>query len=124
MKLPYRVTDSDGNPVDLSQHKVEWISTDPAVAGMTSDATVTGRAIGRADLLLRVDNKVAKTGVRVLSKPVASVFASPSSLALAPGQTAQLVATTYDVNGDPIRVATSPGAARTPASRRSARAAS
>jgi uncharacterized protein YjdB len=31
------------------------------------------------------------------------VFASPSSLALAAGQTAQLVATTYDVNGDPIQ---------------------
>ena len=103
VQLPYRVTDSDGNQVDLSQHKVEWSSTDPTVAGVTSDATVTGRAIGSADLLLRVDNKVAKTGVRVLSKPVASVFASPSSLALAEGQTAQLVATTYDVNGDPLK---------------------
>ena len=103
VKLPYRVTDSDGNQVDLSQHKVEWSSTDPAVADVTSDATVTGRAIGSADLLLRVDNKVAKTGVRVLNKPVASVFASPSSLALAAGQTAQLVATTYDVNGDPLQ---------------------
>ena len=92
----------DGNPVDLSQHKVEWISTDPSVAGLTSDATVTGRSIGRADVMLRVDNKVAKTGVRVLSKPVASVFVSPSSLALSAGQTAQLVATTYDVNGGAI----------------------
>jgi hypothetical protein len=103
VKLPYRVTDSDGNPVDLSKHKVEWSSTDPTVADMTSDATVTGRAIGSPDLLPRVDNKVAKTGVRVMNKPVASVFASPSSLALAAGQTAQLVATTYDVNGDPIQ---------------------
>jgi uncharacterized protein YjdB len=81
---------------------VEWISTDPSIAGLTSDATVTGRSIGRADVMLRVDNKVAKTGVRVLSKPVASVFVSPSSLALSAGQTAQLVATTYDVNGGAI----------------------
>ncbi|MFL5620521.1 MAG: Ig-like domain-containing protein [Gemmatimonadaceae bacterium] len=102
VKLPYRVTDTDGNPVDLSKHQVEWVSTAPTVAGMTSDATVTGKAIGRADLLLRVDNKVGITSVRVLSKPVASVFVSPSSLALSTGQTAQLVATTYDVNGDPI----------------------
>ena len=102
VKLPYRVTDTDGNPVDLSKHQVEWVSTVPAVAGMTSDATVTGKAIGRADLLLRVDNKVAITTVRVLSKPVASVFVSPSSLSLPTGQTAQLVATVYDVNGNAI----------------------
>jgi uncharacterized protein YjdB len=102
VKLPYRVTDTDGNVVDLSKHKVEWSSTAPDVLGLTSDATVTGRKIGRADVVLRVDNKVGTTGVRVLSKPVASVFANPSSLQLAPGQTAQLVATTYDVHGDPI----------------------
>ena len=102
VRLPYRVTDTDGNPVDLSKHQVEWVSTAPAIIGVGSDATVTGRAIGRADLLLRVDTKVGMTSVRVLSKPVASVFVTPSSLALAAGQTAQLVATTYDVNGDPI----------------------
>jgi hypothetical protein len=102
VKLPYRVTDTDGNPVDLSKHQVEWVSTAPAVAGMTSDATVTGKSIGRADLLLRVDNKVAITTVRVLSKPVASVFCSPSSISLPTGQTAQLVATVYDVNGNAI----------------------
>jgi uncharacterized protein YjdB len=102
VKIPVRVTDTDGNLVDLSKHKVEWTSTAPDILVMSGDAEVTGRAIGRADVVLRVDNKVGTTGVRVLSKPVASVFANPSSLALHPGQTAQLVATTYDVNGDPI----------------------
>lgn len=100
--IPVKVTDTDGNPVDLSKHNVQWVSTAPEIAAMSGDATVTGRAIGRADLLLRVDSKVGSTGVRVLSKPVASVFVSPSSLALQAGQTTQLVATTYDVNGDPI----------------------
>jgi uncharacterized protein YjdB len=102
VKIPVRVTDTDGNPVDLSKHKVEWSSTAPDILVMSGDAEVTGRSIGRADVVLRVDNKVGTTGVRVLSKPVASVFANPSSLALHPGQSAQLVATTYDVNGDPI----------------------
>lgn len=102
VQVPYRVNDTDGNPVDLSKHKVEWVSTAPDVAPLTGDATVTGRSIGRADLLLRVDNKVATTGVRVLAKPVASVFVSPSSLSLAAGQSTQLTATTYDVNGNAI----------------------
>jgi uncharacterized protein YjdB len=102
VKIPVKVTDTDGNPVDLSKHNVQWASTAPDIAAMSGDATVTGRAIGRADLLLRVDSKVGTTGVRVLSKPVASVFVSPSSLALQAGQSTQLTATTYDVNGDPI----------------------
>lgn len=102
VKLPYRVTDTDGNPVDLSKHTVEWTSTAPEIADLSDDATVTGRAIGRASLILRVDSKVASTDVRVLSKPVASVFVTPSSLALSAGESAQLVATTYDVNGDAI----------------------
>jgi len=102
VKIPVKVTDTDGNPVDLSKHNVQWASTAPNVAAMSGDAIVTGRSIGRADLLLRVDSKVGTTGVRVLSKPVASVFVSPSSLALQTGQSTQLAATTYDVNGDPI----------------------
>jgi uncharacterized protein YjdB len=102
VKIPFRVTDTDGNPVDLSKHKVEWVSTAPDVAAMSGDATVTGRTIGRTDVLLKVDNKVATTGVRVLNKPVASVFVSPSSVALTTGQTTQLVASTYDVNGNTI----------------------
>jgi uncharacterized protein YjdB len=102
VKIPYRVTDTDGNPVDLSKHTVQWVSTSPAVADMQSDATVTGRSIGRASVLLKVDNKVGTTGVRVLAKPVASIFVTPSSLVLAAGQSAQLTATTYDVNGNAI----------------------
>ncbi|HLM18047.1 MAG TPA: Ig-like domain-containing protein [Acidimicrobiia bacterium] len=102
IRIPYRVRDTDGNTVDLSKHRVEWVSSSPDVAPLTGDATVTGRTIGRSSLLLRVDNKVGTTGVRVLSKPVASVFVSPSSVSIAAGQTAQLTGTAYDVNGNPI----------------------
>lgn len=102
VKIPFRVRDTDGNVVDLAKHKVEWVSTAPDIAPLTGDATVTGRSIGKTDLLLRVDNKVGSTRVRVLSKPVASVFVQPSSLVLGTGVSTQLTATTYDVNGDVI----------------------
>ena len=72
VKLPYRVTDSDGNQVDLSTHKVEWATSDPTIVPLTGDATVTGRAIGASDLLLRVDKKEATTHVKVMAKPVAN----------------------------------------------------
>ena len=102
VKIPFRVRDTDGNVVDLAKHKVEWVSTSPDIAPLTGDATVTGRSIGKTDLLLRVDNKIGSTRVRVLSKPVASVFVQPSSLVLGRGVSAQLTATTYDVNGDAV----------------------
>ena len=102
VKIPFRVRDTDGNLVDLNKHRVEWVSTAPDIAPLTGDATVTGRSLGRADLLLRVDNKVGSTRVKVMSKPIASVFVTPSSLSLAAGQSTQLTATTYDVNGDVV----------------------
>src|SRR6478736_1589291 len=100
VKLPYRVKDSDGNDVDLSAHKVEWITSDAQVVPLTGDATITGRQIGTADLLLRVDTKVATTRIKVLSKPVASVVVSPTSLQIGVAQTATLTITTYDVQGN------------------------
>ena len=102
IRIPYRVRDTDGNAVDLTRRRVEWISSSPDVAPLTGDATITGRSIGRTAVVLRVDNKIGTTGVRVLNKPVASVFVSPSSVTLAAGQSTQLTSTTYDVNGNPI----------------------
>jgi uncharacterized protein YjdB len=97
VKLPYRVIDSDGNNVDLSTHKVEWITSDASVVPLTGDAQITGRAIGTADLLLRVDRKEATTRVKVLSKPVSKVVVSPTSLQVGVAQNAPLTVTTYDV---------------------------
>ena len=100
VKLPYRVKDSDGNDVDLSTHKVEWITSNAQVVPLTGDATVTGRAIGAADLLLRVDTKEATTRVKVLARPVSSVVASPTSLKIGVTQNAALTVSTYDVQGN------------------------
>ncbi|MBW8770388.1 MAG: Ig-like domain-containing protein [Gemmatimonadetes bacterium] len=97
VKLPYRVLDSDGNQVDLSTHTVEWITSNAQVVPLTGDATITGRAIGAADLLLRVDRKEATTRVKVLAKPVASVVVSPTSLKIGVTQNAALTVSTYDV---------------------------
>src|SRR6478752_5804451 len=96
VKLPYRVTDSDGNPVDLSTHKVQWITSDAQVVPLTGDAMITGRTIGTADLLLRVDSKEATTRVKVMAKPVAKVVVSPTDLRIGVTQIATLSVTTYD----------------------------
>ena len=97
VKLPYRVKDSDGNNVDLSTRKVEWVTTNASVVPLTGDAQITGRAVGEADLLLRVDKKEAMTRIKVMAKPVAKVIASPTSLQIGVTQNATLTISTYDV---------------------------
>jgi uncharacterized protein YjdB len=102
VRLPYRVIDSDGQPIDLSQHKVVWSSTSPDVAPLTGNATVTGRSLGIASVSLSVDSKVGTTNVHVMQKPVATVSVSPASVAVLPGQQMQLTASTYDVKGNKL----------------------
>ena len=100
VKLPYRVKDSDGNNVDLSTRKVEWVTTNAQVVPLTGDAQITGRAVGEADLLLRVDKREAMTRIKVMAKPVSKVVASPTSLQIGVTQSATLTISTYDVQDD------------------------
>ena len=102
VQLPFKVTDTDGNDVDLSQHNVEWTSADPSVAPLTGNATVTGRALGVSDVRLRVDGKSGTTNVKVLPKSVATIVVSPSSVALKVGDKLQLAYKYLDVYGNPI----------------------
>ena len=101
VKIPYRVTDTTATrSISASKGGVELHGSRRRRHDVRRDRHGSRHRQCRRPAARR--NRVAKTGVRVLNKPVASVFASPSSLALSTGQTAQLVATTYDVNGDPI----------------------
>ena len=99
VKLPYRVTDSDGANVDLSWHTVSWASDSPEIAPLTAGASVTGRALGSTSVRLSVDGRTAITRVKVMSKPVAAISVVPSSLALTTGQDHQLTPNMTDVNG-------------------------
>jgi uncharacterized protein YjdB len=102
VRLPYKVIDSDGQPIDLSQHTVVWSSTSPDVAPLTGNATVTGRALGLTSVSLSVDSHVGTTNVHVMQKPVATVSVAPASVAVLPGQQMQLAASTYDVKGNAL----------------------
>ena len=59
VKLPFRAIDSDGRSVDLSKHRVEWTSSAPDIATLSSDGGVTGKALGATDVRLSVDGKAS-----------------------------------------------------------------
>ncbi|HMC54600.1 MAG TPA: Ig-like domain-containing protein, partial [Gemmatimonadaceae bacterium] len=101
-QLTYRAIDSDGNAVDLSTHVVEWTSSAPQIAAVTSAATITGKALGAADVRLTVDGKASMVRVQVKPQTVASVTISPSPLSVAVGHVAQLTATVKDASGNTL----------------------
>lgn len=100
--LPYRAIDSDGNVVDLARHKVEWVSSAPDIAPISSGDTVTGRTLGLADVRLAVDGKSATTHVHVRPAAVSSITVSPAAPALGIGEQVQLSALVADASGAPL----------------------
>jgi parallel beta-helix repeat protein len=97
--LPYRAIDSDGNVVKIAQHKVEWVSTAPDIAPISSGDTVTGRTLGVSDVRLTVDGKLATTRVHVRPTAVSSVTVSPAAPAVGIGEQIQLSALVADASG-------------------------
>jgi parallel beta-helix repeat protein len=103
VKLPYHAVDSDGNPVDLAAHSVQWVSSAPDVAPLSGEGGVVGRALGGTDVRLSVDGKMSFMRVQVKPQAVSSVSISPKSLNVQPGATRQLAAVVLGVHGDTLR---------------------
>lgn len=101
VKLPFQAIDSDGNPVDLAAHTVEWSSSAPDVASVT-DANVAGKTLGSADVRLRIDGKASMIRVRVKPAAVSAVTVTPSPLAVGVGQVTTLTAVVTDASGNQL----------------------
>jgi len=100
--LPYRVIDSDGNAVDLATHDVQWSSTAPDIVPVSSEATITGKSLGSADVRLTVDGRASMLRVQVKAQAVASVTITPSPVAIVAGEKTQLTATVKDGAGNTL----------------------
>jgi len=88
--------DAAGNP--LTGLAVAWSSSDSAVAKVSASGLVTGVTVGSATVTAIVEQQRGTATVTVVV-PVASVTVSPSTVALAPGDTVRLAATPKDAAG-------------------------
>jgi uncharacterized protein YjdB len=97
--LPFRAIDSDGNSVDLTEHRVEWLSSTPEVAPVTSGGGVVGKTLGASDVRLTIDGKASMIRVQVKPQSVSSVTVTPSALSLGIAEAMQLTARVADASG-------------------------
>jgi uncharacterized protein YjdB len=89
-----------GNP--LLGRTIVWSSGSPSLATVSSSGTVTGVAAGNAIIVATVDGKQGSAVITVRNVPVASVSVTPSTSAIAAGQTVTLAATTLDASGNTL----------------------
>ncbi|HEX8830652.1 MAG TPA: Ig-like domain-containing protein, partial [Longimicrobium sp.] len=96
--------DRKGAPVTGLQ--IEWTSSDAAVAPVTNDGSVSGKAAGTATVTAHVGGKTASTSVAVTAKVpvVASITLSPANPTVQVGATVLMQTVVQDAAGRPIGV--------------------
>jgi hypothetical protein len=112
VKLTAAALDALGRPV--TGGTVRWESSNPAVATVSSDGTVTPLAQGTTRIVAEVDGRQGVADISVTQLPVKSIVLSPNPLNVLEGATNQLIVTLRDtadrivpINGRNIIYATS-----------------
>ena len=100
--LNAQATDADGNV--LTDRRIVWASSNPAVATVSDRGVVTAVQAGRADVAATAEGKTGVAAVTVLALPaqVSSVRITPDRLDLFVAQAEGLTAVAYDSRGVPI----------------------
>ena len=87
------------NNQPLAGRTVDWSSSAPNIATVSSSGVVTGLRVGSAVIFASIDGVLGHTNVTVVPVPVASVTVSPSTANVAIGATTQLTVTLKDASG-------------------------
>ncbi|HEU4631853.1 MAG TPA: Ig-like domain-containing protein [Gemmatimonadaceae bacterium] len=93
------VTPRDAGGLALAGRRVQWSSSTPGVAVVSSNGLVTARGEGSATITASVEGRNGSTAITVRRVPVASVTLAPASATLPTGATQQLTATPRDLGG-------------------------
>src|SRR5690606_20801755 len=100
LTLVAQVKDARGKAI--GDRDVKWSSSSPAIAIVTRDGTVTGRAAGLDKVTAEVGGQSWTVSVPGQTVPAATVTIEGPSDPLAPGLTATLQAVVKDAKGLPL----------------------
>ncbi|MBV6520471.1 MAG: hypothetical protein MNPFHGCM_00586 [Gemmatimonadaceae bacterium] len=89
--------DAHGNV--LTGRVISWESSNPAVATVSTNGTVTAISPGSTQLTATCESIFGTASVTVTNVPVASVTMTPSTASLTSGQTQQMTVTVKDASG-------------------------
>jgi len=81
---------------------VAWILSDPKVASIAPDGTVTSIAAGKTSVTAKVGELIAESELEVDLRKVSRIELRPETAILHVGETQKLTVTAYDENGLPI----------------------
>ncbi len=100
--LQLSATVFDPNDIKIADSTVDWSSSDPGVAMVTSDGLVTALMNGTTEITAESGGVSASASI-VIAQASVSIRIEPPSLKLQSlGQAAQLTSTAYDANGHPV----------------------
>ena len=94
-------TPRDANNNALSARVVTWLSSNPAVATVSSTGLLAGVALGSATITATCEGVSGTSSVTVFVS-VATVGVTPTTASVAVGATTQLTATPRDANGNSL----------------------
>jgi uncharacterized protein YjdB len=83
----------------LADRPLVWLSSDPAIATVTSSGTVLGASAGSVTISASAEGKTGTSRIVVKPRPVSAIIVSPSQAALTVGQTVTLSVLITDDNG-------------------------
>lgn len=86
----------------LTGRSVNWFSTNPNVASVTSTGEVTAVAVGTTTITAEIEGRQGQTAVSVTLIPIATVTLTPTTLAMFKGEQRQLTLTSTDSTGATI----------------------
>jgi uncharacterized protein YjdB len=86
----------------LTGRPINWFSSNPNIASVTSTGEVTAVAVGAATITAEIESRQGQTAVSVTLIPVGTVTLTPSTLAMLKGEQRQLTLTSTDSTGATI----------------------
>lgn len=99
-RVTFRATPLDANNLPLAGRTVEWTSSDPAIATVSSAGEVLGLAAGSAKIRASIEGKSAEGSIVVSPVLVATVTVTPANPTLSVGQTLGMTAIMRDAAGN------------------------
>lgn len=100
LQLQFDLADEHGNV--LAPRKVNWVSSDPAVASVSADGRVFGVRPGHVLVAATIDGKRGVCVVNVTAVPVAKISVEPDEALIGIGERIQLTAEPTDDRGMPL----------------------
>lgn len=99
-RITFRATPFDARNLPLTGRTINWTSSAPTIATVSSSGEALGLSVGSAKIRATIEGQFAEATFVVQPVPVARVVVAPNQVTLNPGQTSQLTVTLTDSAGN------------------------